>query len=120
MAMTESEKEKRKIERENTRFRTRIDKLFIEMGFMQYNSEGITVRIGNRKMEFDHLFSYENIVVIAEDTCGQKNKDHIRTKCETYKEICDNKKEFIDWIINTFTLESVKLKSYRLERIKPF
>ena len=60
--------------------------MFIAAGFFHLPSNGKTFKIGYRDVELDYLFIYENVILICEDTCGQKkDKDHIRKKMNLFK-----------------------------------
>lgn len=59
--------------------------------------------------------------MICEDTCGQKkDKDHIRKKNESFQEIRNHLKEFLDWMIETFPDERALVEKYHVDRYQVF
>lgn len=112
-------KEEIKKRREDTNFRRKISTTFIKSGFDHIKTNGREFEIGQRTVELDYVFLYENILIIIEDTCGSdKGRHHIRNKNEAFSQINDNKTIFYTWLKNTFSEQWEKLSIYREERIK--
>ena len=115
--LTEEQKKKQIKKRKDTIFKRRIRDTFSNMGFTYLPSAKKEFKIGYRVVELDYIFVYQNIVVICEDTCGKaKNKDHIRSKSESFSEILQNKAVFIDWLKITFPEKKKIIETYRSER----
>ena len=67
----------------------------------------------------DYLFIYENVLIIAEDTCSKgKDKNHIRKKSEAFNEIKGNMTDFIAWIQEKFPEEKEFVEKYRIDRMR--
>lgn len=116
--LTPEQKQEQAKKRKEAAFRRKIRGSFIDAGFIYFPTVGIHFRIGNRVVELDYVFMYENIIIICEDNCKeQKDKDHIRTKNESFSEIKNNSQTFIDWLANTFPEHSDAVKKYRVDRI---
>lgn len=107
-------------QKEINSFKNKIKNVFMSAGFSYINTRNKHFKIGNRIIELDLLFYYENIVLICEDTTStKKDKDHIRKKKEAFNEIENNKKEFLHYIYNTYKQDSKELKKYTdIARIK--
>lgn len=119
--MSPEQKAAQQKKRKETAFRKKIKDSFTGAGFSSFSTVNKEFKIGNRKVELDHLFMYENIIIICEDNCKEKkDTDHIRTKSESFTVICNNKQDFINWLINTFPDNAADFQKYRLERILLF
>lgn len=113
--ITKEEKAKRARE---LAFRRKIRNTFTDMGFVYLPSANKHFRIGNRVVELDYIFIYENIILICEDTCGaKKDMDHIRKKSEAFHEIQTNMEDFMLWLKTTFSDKESIVTKYRKERI---
>jgi|GEM_PF-363585 len=61
-----------------------IHDIFSFSGFTTINVKDKTFEMGNKKIELDHCFVLENILVICEDTCGQNDQSaHLLRKKES-------------------------------------
>lgn len=115
--LTEEQKRKKK----EAAFRLKIRTTFVSAGFSYLPSNGKEFKIGHRVVELDHLFVYDNVVLICEDTCGKgKDKDHIRKKNESSQEIKNHLKEFFAWMVATFPDKRALVEKYRPERYNVF
>lgn len=113
--LTKEEKAKRARE---VAFRRKIRNTFTDMGFVYLPSANKHFRIGNRVVELDYIFIYENIILICEDTCGaKKDMDHIRKKSEAFHEIQTNMGDFMLWLKITFPDKDSIVTKYRKDRI---
>lgn len=113
--LTAEENNKRK---KDAIFRKKIRDTFTGMGFAIFPTANKHFKIGNRLVELDHAFMYENILVICEDTCGKnKDKDHIRKKNEAASEIRSNLSSLLKWLSEHFSDKKHLLEKYRNERI---
>lgn len=82
-------------------FQKKIRDIFTITGFKYINTRNMHIEVGNRRVEIDSMFLYENILLICEDTSTTVNiKDHIRSKKEAFEQIEDNFSEFIKQVIN--------------------
>ena len=96
--------EKKKIEERKikNKFYKTIENIFTYSGFCSFKTEGDNFKIGPREHEIDHFFKYENIIVLCERTTGQKDKDHIKQKKESYEIILKNKDKFLEYLNNKY------------------
>lgn len=116
--LTPEQKQEQAKKRREAAFRRKIKGSFVDAGFIYFPTVYHPFRIGNRVVELDYVFMYENIIIICEDNCkGKKDKNHIRTKNESFSEIKSNSQTFIDWLANTFPEHSDAVKKYRVDRI---
>lgn len=116
--LTEEQKKELLRKRKETEFRKKIRNSFTDAGFIYFPTNYKTFRIGTRDVELDYLFVYENIVVICEDnTKKKKDKDHIRSKNESFSEIKANIPTLIDWLAATFPEKKDIVTKYRPERL---
>ena len=108
-------------------FSKQITDIFTYSGFDSVPVNGWQFPLGGRSNELDHLFVYENIVIICEDTIRfvkeqEKaakagiafNRNHKLEKDETSKILSDNKKEFFELLkIKNSTNRLLHKYSYR-------
>ena len=119
--LTEEQKKEQARKKKEAAFKRKIKTTFIAAGFFYLPSNGKEFKIGHRVVELDYLFIYDNVVLICEDTCGQKkDKDHIRKKSESFQEIQNCLKEFFAWMIETFPNDRALVEKYRPERYQVF
>lgn len=119
--LTEEQKKEQARKKKEAAFKRKIKTTFMAAGFSYLPSNGKEFKIGHRVVELDYLFIYDNVVLICEDTCGQKkDKDHIRKKSESFQEIKNCPKEFFAWMIETFPNERALVEKYRPERYQVF
>ena len=116
--LTEEQKKERIKKRKEAEFRRKIRNSFTDAGFMYFPTNYKTFRIGNRDVELDYLFIYENIIIICEDNTKQKkDKDHIRSKNESFAEIKANIPTLTKWLADTFPEKKEVFTKYRAERL---
>ena len=119
--LTEEQKKEQARKKKEAAFKRKIKTTFMAAGFSYLPSNGKEFKIGHRVVELDYLFIYDNVVLICEDTCGQKkDKDHIRKKSESFQEIKNCLKEFFAWMIETFPNDRALVEKYRPERYQVF
>ena len=119
--LTEEQKKEQARKKKEAAFKRKIKTTFMAAGFFYLPSNGKEFKIGHRVVELDYLFIYDNVVLICEDTCGQKkDKDHIRKKSESFQEIQNCLKEFFAWMIETFPNDRALVEKYRPERYQVF
>ena len=119
--LSKEEKDKSVEKRKQQSFKRKIRFTFIESGFTYLRTEGKHFHIGNRVVELDYVFIYENIIIICEDTCSKKkDKEHIRKKSEAFREIKENMETLLDWIKNSFPDKRSMIDRYRIERYHIF
>lgn len=110
----------RKIERD---YFQSIENIFINSGFISMPVEGKQFDIGSRpRCELDHCFVSQNIIIICEQTTGEKSSDHLLKKQETSNEITrssENKKHFIDYLSSNFP-DKIDTSSFNISRWKIF
>lgn len=119
--LTEEQKKEQARKKKEAAFKRKIKTTFMAAGFSYLPSNGKEFKIGHKVVELDYLFIYDNVVLICEDTCGQKkDKDHIRKKSESFQEIKNCLKEFFDWMVATFPDDRELVEKYRPERYQIF
>ena len=119
--LTEEQKKEQARKKKEAAFKRKIKTTFMAAGFFYLPSNGKEFKIGHRVVELDYLFIYDKVVLICEDTCGQKkDKDHIRKKSESFQEIQNCLKEFFAWMIETFPNDRALVEKYRPERYQVF
>ncbi|WP_231683710.1 DGQHR domain-containing protein [Phosphitispora fastidiosa] len=108
-------------QRRDAAFRRKIRTIFTSAGFDHLNTLNKHKKIGNRVIEIDSIFIYENIILICEDTgASSKDKDHIRTKKEAFNEIKENLSTFFEWLCELFPDSEECLRRYGEERYMVF
>ncbi len=113
--------EQQLISRRDAAFRRRIRTTFTNAGFTYLNTLNKHKKIGNRVIEIDFIFIFENVILICEDTsASSKNKDHIRKKKEAFNEIKDNFQDFLDWLCEVFPDNVKHIRLYTKERYQIF
>ena len=116
--LTQEQKEAQAKKRREAAFRRKIKGSFVDSGFIFFPTVNKEFKIGNRVVELDYVFMYENIIIICEDNCkGKKDKNHIRSKNESFSEIKSNPQVFVDWLATTFPEHSDDVKKYRTDRV---
>jgi DGQHR domain-containing protein len=109
------------IKRRDVAFQRKIKTIFVNAGFEHLNTRNEETTIGNRVMEIDSVYFYENILLICEDTGATNDiKKHIRNKNEVFDEIAKNKKQFLEWLVDCFPDYEEKLKKYDEKEYKFF
>lgn len=58
--------------------------------------------IGDRRSEFDSLFVFENLVVLAEDTCTQSTYEHLLKKNNFYEHLHQHKDELVSYLTDSY------------------
>jgi DGQHR domain-containing protein len=93
-------------------FRNNIKKLFVKADFKLLSTRGKEVTFKGMTSEFDFIFVYENIVVIAEDTISASDyvHAHLLKKDAFYKQILGHKDDFLELLSRNFP-ELKKLKA---------
>ena len=115
--LTEEQKKEIQKKKAEKTFKKKIRTTISGSGFEYFSTEFKEFKIGNRVVELDYLFVYENIILICEDTCGKKkDKDHIRKKSEAFKQIQDNIPTLISWLAETFPDKEEMFNEYRADR----
>lgn len=115
--MTEEQKKLMLKKRQEKAFKKKIITTFSDAGFTYLRSEGKHFHIGHRDVELDYIFIFDNVIIICEDTTGKNNeKEHIRKKSESFREIKNNVETFLQWIASIFPDNEDMVKKYRAER----
>lgn len=71
---------------------------FEGMGFTHFKTEHMQFKLGGRRIELDHLFVFQNVMIMCEETIGTSGEhDHMRTKNESMRIIVEHKGEFLQW-----------------------
>lgn len=119
--LTEEQKKQLAQKKKEAAFKRKIRNTFIDSGFTYFSTANKEFKIGNRVVELDYMFIYENIIVICEDTCAKKkDKDHIRKKSESAREIANNIETLLEWTKNKFPEKLSIIEKYRKERFYLF
>ncbi len=116
--LTEEQKKDIAKKKKEAAFRRKIRSTFVDTGFTYFPTVNKEFKIGNRVVELDYLFMYENVILICEDTCARKkDKDHIRKKSEAAKEIKNNMQTLLEWLKEKFPEKGDMINEYRKDRI---
>ena len=97
------ERKKRRIER---KFKTDINRIFVNSSFIHLPTRNVVIDIKGRKGEIDAIFMYENILVISEDTTLNREdeiKKHLLKTIDFFKHIKTHKLELIKILNTTFS-----------------
>ena len=71
---------------------------FAGMGFVHFKTEHLQFKLGGRSIELDHLFAFQNVMIMCEETIGASDEHaHLRTKNESMRIIIEHKAEFLQW-----------------------
>ncbi len=95
----------RALRRTQRQFRNRIQEVFSTAGFEVIPARGRQLSFLGRQGEFDSVFLFENLIVIAEDTCLRSSDeiyDHVLRKDMFYGHLRNNKDAFVDYLKETF------------------
>lgn len=115
--LTAEQKLTQQKKRKELAFRKKIRSSFTDAGFTYFPTLNKHFSIGNRTVELDYLFIYENIIIICEDnTKKKKDIDHIRNKNESFAEIRSNKPTLLNWLAETFPDKESLVRRYRSDR----
>ncbi|KGN74294.1 hypothetical protein HR17_05810 [Porphyromonas gulae] len=102
--------------REQKAQKNEIAKTLKNIGFYRLNHiEGKQFEYDNRKSEIDDIFIYENIILIVEYTIGSPG-DHLLKKNYFYSKINQDKRSFIDFLLQEEKL--VSFHNYHKNHIK--
>lgn len=116
------------LEFEKKELRKDIKQIFKDAGFERIpttvpkkrKNNLIHIEINGARTDIDNLFMYENIIVICEETAGRdKNKAHLRKKCDFFDALLKaGKQELIDLFCETYQSfeEAVKTRDYTSDR----
>lgn len=74
---------------------TIIKKVFEGCGFRHIHSDNIHFEINSRRGEIDHIFVYENVVVLCEETVQQDVSSHFGNKKLFHELISQSRTEFL-------------------------
>lgn len=119
--LTAEQKLEQQKKRKEFAFRKKIRSSFIDAGFTYFSTVDKHFSIGNRIVELDYLFIYENIIIICEDnTKKKKDIDHIRNKNESFAEIRSNKTTLLNWLADSFPDKKSMVIRYRPDRYYAF
>ncbi|MCP2049316.1 UNVERIFIED_ORG: DGQHR domain-containing protein [Paenarthrobacter nicotinovorans] len=110
----------RKQRREQSAFARRIRTTFTNAGFISLPTSGKEKKFGNKTGELDHVFVYENIVLVCEDTIEKSPRRHLKNKKLLFDEIASNKEDFITWLHTEFKDKFADLAKYSESRYKVF
>lgn len=111
------------LKRKQTQFRRRIRSAFSGARFEYIPSADKETKIGNRKIEVDAIFVYENIMVLCEDTCAenaQAKRDHKLKKNETSQVIKEHFADFYNWLIVSFPEKKILIENHSVNRFKVY
>ncbi len=98
--MTAAEKETARVKREEVKYKKSVKEIFTSSGFKYARSEDrhftFTIEGAKRTGEFDGIYLFENILVVAEDTCA-KNKvnEHLAKKLIIFRLASENPQHFV-------------------------
>ena len=59
---------------------------FAGMGFVHFKTEHLQFKLGGRSIELDHLFAFQNVMIMCEETIGASDEHaHLRTNNESMR-----------------------------------
>lgn len=94
-AVSSDNKQQERLKRSLTK---QVLETFEGMGFVHFKSEHKQFKLGGRSIELDHLFVFQNVIIMCEETVGASDEhDHMRTKNESMRIITEHKIEFLQW-----------------------
>ena len=125
MTTTKQRKPQSEIEkvqmRQKRTFKRRIRNTFTGAGFTYIPTGNHQMYIGNRYVEIDSAFVYENIWLLCEDTIATTDiRDHIIDKNEAFGEIRTHLPDVVNMLTNLLPDYKNYLNKYKTERIKIF
>lgn len=129
--LTPEQKKYRLEKKKRNAFQKGIEEVFRRSGFRSLPVEKWQVSFSGRQNEMDHLFIYQNIIVIVEDTAAnfgqtiqdaiKKSGDHRLKKQEFARNIRDNLSTFVDILKRRFPeSECPELHQFATSRYKVF
>lgn len=77
-----------------TRNTSLIKAVFRGAGFTHIDSDNKHITVSNQVGEIDHIFMWENVIVLCEETAGKDTSHHFPKKVMYHNLISRNKKEF--------------------------
>lgn len=95
----------RALRRTKRNFRKNIQEPFQFAGFAAISARSRQIIFQGRQSEFDSIFAFQNLVVVAEDTCTTSSRDiydHLLRKNQFYIHLQGNKVEFFKYLFVTF------------------
>ena len=135
MVKKKQKKKKREQQAERKRrlnFSKQIHEIFVFSGFESLHVNGFQFELGDRSNELDHLYVFENVVIICEDTIKEirrkekaadnnqsYNRNHKLEKNETAGAINSNKKDFFDILQSKFP-QSIYLSRYNYNEFRVY
>lgn len=105
---------------EQRAFTRRVKSTFTNAGFVHLPTAGIERQFGRKTGELDHVFVFENIVLVCEETIEKEPRVHLKNKKLLFDEIEANKVEFIEWLSATFGDRLEVFENYHPSRYKVF
>jgi DGQHR domain-containing protein len=93
--------EERKRRREERRFKSDINTIFKNAGFVQIPTRDKHFEFKGIETELDNIYVFENIIAISEDTntsSSDRINDHLRKKAVMYQHFLSFQNEFIDFL----------------------
>ena len=97
--LPKDELEKRKVAR---RFAGSIVSSFKNAGFTYVPTRNKAITFAKQRSEIDSIFVFENVIVVAEDTCIRDSDDHLRKKAEFYSSASKAEIEFAKMLAKEF------------------
>lgn len=97
------------------RQRSSIRALFNRLGFLRVNSDGKHFNFKGRTGEFDDVFMFENIMILAEYTVGASGSSHVGPKSILYNFINNNQSDWVEFAGDTFDLSISKYNSHEYQ-----
>ncbi len=108
-------KEEKNLKRQISNFNNKIRYTFTNSDFIYINSSNKHFKIGDRSIEIDKIFYYQNILLICEDTTitvKDKLKEHILNKEDAFREIKKNFSQFMFKIKELFPEHKENLNNF--------
>lgn len=105
--------------REKRAFARAIRATFDRAGFKRVPAVAdVEITFDGRTGDFDDLFVFENVLVLAEYTVGNEKgvKEHIKGKVHIFNKVSAKPAEFVEYLINKFSDVKSAIGSYHLSQ----
>lgn len=87
---------KKKLKKQLKEKVTITNEIFNNLGFDEINSKDIHCEINGESSEIDHIYLYENLIILCEKTLSQDIDSHFPKKQKFYNQVLDDENNFIN------------------------
>jgi len=89
--------------KEERAHRTKVESLLRKVGFKKVQTDGIEITFEGRTGEFDAIFVFENVILVAEYTTAKSGSTHLLTKKVIFDLALDNSQKFVKFCRQQYT-----------------